>query len=123
MYAYAATHPARFNQVQFKASHNSYVRDESLAEQMAFDDEDHWQGGCRGLEFDIRPNDDATRSAGNLQGNDHKNKSHALSLPLFCGSSGDDVRSDRGIDAIAKWKFSRCRCIARTIRPEACFQR
>lgn len=42
-----------YNQVSFKASHNSYDRDETLVEQLAWDSIQPWQGGCRGLELDI----------------------------------------------------------------------
>lgn len=42
-----------YNQVSFKASHNSYDRDETLAEQLQWDPRQPWQGGCRGLELDI----------------------------------------------------------------------
>jgi hypothetical protein len=42
-----------YNQVAFKASHNSYDRDETLPEQLQWYPEQPWQGGCRGLELDI----------------------------------------------------------------------
>ena len=32
MYRFASTHRARYNDVRFKASHNSYDRDEELLE-------------------------------------------------------------------------------------------
>lgn len=43
----------RYNQVSFKASHNSYDRDETLVEQLHWNSSQPWQGGCRGLELDI----------------------------------------------------------------------
>jgi hypothetical protein len=61
MYRFPATHPARYNDVRFKASHNSYARKEGLVEQLQFDRDDPHQAGCRGLELDISPNEDATR--------------------------------------------------------------
>lgn len=47
-----------YNQVSFKASHNSYDRDETLAEQLHWDPDKPWQGGCRGLELDINQSDE-----------------------------------------------------------------
>ena len=43
----------RWNACRFKASHNSYERDEDLHQQLGFDAVRPWQGGCRGLELDI----------------------------------------------------------------------
>jgi hypothetical protein len=63
-------HGARYNQVVFKASHNSYQRAEQpITKQIPFDTEKPHQCGCRGLELDIRPNDDATEwSVGHFGG-------------------------------------------------------
>jgi hypothetical protein len=42
-----------YNQVSFKASHNSYDRNEPLTQQLQWNRADPWQCGCRGLELDI----------------------------------------------------------------------
>jgi len=55
----AATSP-RWHTCRFKASHNSYDRDEDLHEQLRFDHAQPWQGGCRGLELDIWRHSDAS---------------------------------------------------------------
>ena len=39
--------------IVFKASHNSYDRDETLGQQLTFNANDAYQCGCRGLELDI----------------------------------------------------------------------
>jgi hypothetical protein len=43
----------RYHQCRFKASHNSYERDEDLHQQLHWSGSEPWQGGCRGLELDI----------------------------------------------------------------------
>lgn len=43
----------RYNCARFKASHNSYDRDETIAQQLQWDGVHRAQSGCRGLEFDI----------------------------------------------------------------------
>lgn len=50
----------RYNDVSFKASHNSYQRDEDIHEQLQWDALNPAQGGCRGLEIDITRHSDAT---------------------------------------------------------------
>ena len=42
-----------YNEVSFKASHNSYDRDEPLVQQLQWNPGQPWQCGCRGLELDI----------------------------------------------------------------------
>ena len=42
----------------FKASHNSYDRDESIAQQLTFNSTAPYQCGCRGIELDIWRHDD-----------------------------------------------------------------
>jgi hypothetical protein len=42
-----------YDQLAFKASHNSYERDESVLQQLHWSVVDSFNGGCRGLEFDI----------------------------------------------------------------------
>ncbi|MBK8493312.1 MAG: hypothetical protein IPL49_21140 [Saprospirales bacterium] len=42
-----------YDQIIFKASHNSYDRDESIAEQLTFHPSSPHNGGCMALEFDI----------------------------------------------------------------------
>lgn len=42
-----------FGNITFKASHNSYERDESLADQLTFNASKPYNGGCMALEFDI----------------------------------------------------------------------
>lgn len=44
---------APYNQVMFKASHNSYERDEPIPDQIHWDFENNYQGGCRNIELDI----------------------------------------------------------------------
>jgi hypothetical protein len=43
----------KYHEVTFKASHNSYDRDEPTLQQLAFHPEDPSRCGCRGLELDI----------------------------------------------------------------------
>jgi hypothetical protein len=43
----------KYNEVSFKSAHNSEQLKESIAEQLHFDPENPWQGGCSGLELDI----------------------------------------------------------------------
>jgi len=50
----------RWHQVRFKASHNSYERDEDLHQQLLWDVGAPWQGGCRALELDIWRHSDAS---------------------------------------------------------------
>lgn len=58
-----------YNQVSFKCSHNSYDRDETLVEQLHWDEEEPWQGGCRGLELDINQSDEGNQwSVGHVGG-------------------------------------------------------
>ncbi len=42
-----------YDQIIFKASHNSYERDESLSEQLTFNINNPSDGGCMAVEFDI----------------------------------------------------------------------
>ena len=42
-----------YDYVAFKASHNSYDRDESIVEQLRWNDAKRYDGGCRSVEFDI----------------------------------------------------------------------
>lgn len=49
-----------YNQLAFKASHNSYQRDEDLHQQLHRDPAETWQGGCRGLEIDITRHSDSS---------------------------------------------------------------
>lgn len=51
----------RYHQCRFKASHNSYERDEDLHQQLSWSADQPWQGGCRGLELDIWRHSDATK--------------------------------------------------------------
>ncbi len=51
----------RYNEVQFKAAHNSIDRNESLAQQLGWDSQKHYQSGCRGIELDIVQDPDSTR--------------------------------------------------------------
>lgn len=49
----------RYDQAAFKASHNSYERDERpVTTQFWWDDDEPHQGGCRGLELDINQSRD-----------------------------------------------------------------
>lgn len=49
----------KYNEVAFKASHNSYDRDETLAEQLTFHSDDPSNAGCSGIELDIVQKSDA----------------------------------------------------------------
>ena len=49
----------KYNDVAYKASHNSYDRNESLAEQLTFHSSDPSNAGCSGLELDIVQKSDA----------------------------------------------------------------
>ena len=50
-----------YNEVTFKVSHNSFERDERpVTDQLAFDERDPHQGGCRGLELDLRESPNLT---------------------------------------------------------------
>lgn len=65
----------RYNEVSFKASHNSYDRDETLVEQLSWSVEEPWNGGCRGLELDINQSDDGNYwSVGHVGGYDDKER-------------------------------------------------
>ena len=48
-----ATHPFRYDQVRFKASHNSYAKRISLEEQLTFHRSHPHRRGFRGLELDV----------------------------------------------------------------------
>lgn len=50
----------RYHQCRFKASHNSYERDEDLHQQLHWNTGQPWQSGCRGLELDIWRHSDAS---------------------------------------------------------------
>lgn len=70
-----------YNQLAFKASHNSYQRDENIHEQLQWNAAQPYDGGCRGLEIDI------TR---------HSDKSGGTSLRFFRvthtqGGTGDSL--------------------------------
>ncbi|MFL5381082.1 MAG: Ca2+-dependent phosphoinositide-specific phospholipase C [Longimicrobiaceae bacterium] len=47
----------RYNEVSFKAAHNSYQRDETLVEQIAWHPNDPSDAGCRAVELDISQSD------------------------------------------------------------------
>ena len=49
----------RYHQVSFKASHNSYDRDEPIHDQLIYFPNNPSRCGCRGLEFDIWRHSDA----------------------------------------------------------------
>jgi hypothetical protein len=51
----------RWHRCRFKASHNSYERDENLHEQLSWSASQPWQGGCRGIELDIWRHSDASK--------------------------------------------------------------
>jgi hypothetical protein len=64
-----------YNQVSFKASHNSYDRDETLVQQLAWDPAKPWQGGCRGLELDINQSSSGNQwSVGHVGGYSSKER-------------------------------------------------
>lgn len=43
----------QYDRLAFKASHNSYQRDEDVPEQLQWNKSQPYNGGCRGLEFDF----------------------------------------------------------------------
>jgi hypothetical protein len=49
-----------YDRLSFKASHNSYDRDEDIHLQLAWDLTEPGQSGCRGLEFDINRHSDTS---------------------------------------------------------------
>ena len=49
-----------YDRVAFKASHNSYQRDEDLHVQLVWDAARPWQSGCRGLELDVTRHSDSS---------------------------------------------------------------
>jgi hypothetical protein len=50
----------RFQKAQFKTSHNSYERKEDFHQQLAWDPDHPYEGGCRGVECDIWRRSDAS---------------------------------------------------------------
>ena len=94
-----ATHSARYNRVVFKASHNSYDRDEQpITSQIPFDTEEPHQCGCRGLELDIRPSDDASAwSVGHLGGYDEEDERQ---LKHYLGILSEWSEANPGHDVI-----------------------
>ena len=50
-----------YHKTQFKSSHNSYERDENLKVQLAWNEKEKWQSGCRGIELDIWRHSDNTQ--------------------------------------------------------------
>jgi len=50
----------KYHEISFKASHNSYDRDEAIHEQLVYFANDPSRCGCRGLEFDIWRHSSAT---------------------------------------------------------------
>jgi Phosphoinositide phospholipase C, Ca2+-dependent len=52
-----------YDQLAFKASHNSYDRDEDIATQLRWNDDKHYNGGCRSVEFDIVRHSDSSGGA------------------------------------------------------------
>lgn len=57
-YVSPKTHAWTYDRVAFKASHNSYDRDERpIITQLSWSAANHYQKGCRGLELDIHPSE------------------------------------------------------------------
>lgn len=52
-----------YDYVAFKASHNSYDRDETIVEQLRWNDAKRYNGGCRSVEFDIVRHSDGSHGA------------------------------------------------------------
>ena len=50
-----------YDYLAFKASHNSYDRDEPVVEQLLWNGSNHYNGGCRSVEFDIVRHSDGSR--------------------------------------------------------------
>jgi hypothetical protein len=70
-----------YNQVSFKASHNSYDRDEPFIEQLDWNSTQPWQAGCRGLELDINQSETGNRwSVGHVGGYDDDERQLSLFL-------------------------------------------
>ena len=49
-----------YDQLAFKAAHNSYQRDESVAEQLVWHDDRRYDCGCRGVELDFTRHSDGS---------------------------------------------------------------
>jgi Phosphoinositide phospholipase C, Ca2+-dependent len=60
----------KYHEVSFKASHNSYERDEPIHEQLKYFLNDPSRCGCRGLEFDIWRHSSATERFFTVSHND-----------------------------------------------------
>jgi len=81
----------RFDQVRFKASHNSYERDEiPIVEQLGWNPSNTHQGGCRGLEIDIQ----------------QSSRNWAWSVSHIGGYLGDvDVQFATYLELLATWSL------------------
>lgn len=77
----------------FKASHNSYDRDETIPQQLTFNSSEAYQCGCRGVELDIwRHSDDPTMNPG------------LFTVNHISGLSGDTLKS--WLDQVLSWHHS-----------------
>lgn len=86
-----------YNQVSFKASHNSYDRDESLVEQLHWSSTEPWQGGCRGLELDINQSEEGNQwSVGHVGGYDEDERQ----LSQFLAELRAWAEADPGHDVV-----------------------
>ena len=78
----------------FKASHNSYQRDETISEQLTFHPSDASNCGCRGLELDIwRHDEDPTMNPG------------LFTISHLVGFLGGDTLKD-WLDKVLSWHRS-----------------
>lgn len=72
----------RYNEASSKGSHNSYQRNETIIEQITWDDTCHYNAGCRAIELDIsQSNDGLEWSVGHKSGyeTDYRQLSQFLS--------------------------------------------
>ena len=72
----------KYHDVSFKASHNSYERNESIHEQLRFFPSDPSRCGCRGLEFDIWRHSNQTERFFTVS---HSNPSGGYPLAYYLG--------------------------------------
>ena len=72
----------KYHEVSFKASHNSYERNESIHEQLRFFASDPSRCGCRGLEFDIWRHSNETERFFTVS---HSNPSGGYPLAYYLG--------------------------------------
>lgn len=87
----------RYNQVSFKAAHNSNDRDETLTQQLGWDAAQPWQAGCRGLELDVSQSESGNRWS---VGHDDGYSSSAPALSQYLGELREWAERTPGHDVV-----------------------